>query len=731
MFFSPLQKRSFILFISVLTFLTVSAIGIYWAHLSQALIEKEHDILLNQIATTQASSIERRLTLSLAATQVISQEVIQAHGDLSNFDRIAENTLSSIGGINNLQLAPDGVITKIFPLEGNESAIGLNILKHPVYREATLHSIKNKKLMVAGPFQLVQGGIALLGRNPVFLMDQNGQETFWGFVSAMIYLDDLLQSTELYRLADQGYLFQLSRIPPESKEAIVFVEPIKAFVGSTVTAPITIPSGNWTLTIGRNQGLDTQYITQWYLISFLIGLLSATFVYYLLRYPLKLQSLVDIKTAELHKLAYTDPLTHLPNRRLLMDKMKEAVLNIHKSHTAFIYFDIDNFKRINDSIGHDVGDYILCCAAERIQQNLQENDLVGRLGGDEFGVLLHNIKDKEQVKEWLNRLNETIKKAIIIKQKEHFISMSFGIVLMPEDGDNIVSIMQNADMAMYHAKHLGKDQYCFYSHSMKEKTLNRIHWEDDIQSAIHHREFILFYQPLFSIGKKQVIGAEALIRWNHVDKGMVAPDQFIPIAEETGQILEIGYWVIREACDYIQSRSERNLPPLTIQINLSPLQLSDPHLLPYLIQCLIETNIDPKLLGIEITETALLHDITLATQVLNKIKAMGIGIAIDDFGIGYSSLKLLKDLPFDILKIDRLFIFELETNPDDQRIVEAIIAMSHKLGLQVIAEGIETNEQLIQLQEFQCDSGQGYYLGRPVPKDDFEKKLEQPIINHV
>ena len=718
----PHMQQTQIVFVSILVFIVITLTGSYWTQVSHDLLDKEQDILLNQIATTQASAIERRLTLSLAATHVLAQELIRGKGTFENFDTYAKNTIESIGGVANLQLAPNGIISQIYPLSGNEKAIGLNILEHPIYREATQDSIREQKLMVAGPFSLVQGGVALLGRKPVFIKNKANEEVFWGFVSAMIYLDNLLDTTELQQLGGKGYLFQLSRTLNESGETIVFVKPARPFSAQTVTVNVVIPNGNWQLILGRTQTMKSFTLVDGYLISLVLGIFIAFATYAVLLQPSRLRVIVQQKTAELHKLAYTDPLTALSNRRLFTSQMETLIASAQDSPkiTAFAYFDIDNFKQINDSIGHDVGDQVLYIAAQRLQESLQPGDSAARLGGDEFGVILRDISDPASIENWCYKVIKAMKPAFIIADQEYFISMSFGIVLIPQDGDNLVSLMQHADMAMYHAKHLGKRQFCFYHPSMKENTLQRIHWQEDLRQAILKDQFDLFYQPQINTQTNTIVGAEALIRWHHPTRGLVFPDEFIGLAEETGQIIEIGYWVIQQVCGYIQRRQQQDLPPLTIYINLSPLQLGDPKLRLFIRDTLAQTHINPIYLGIEVTESTLLNDLELASSMLMEFKNMGINIALDDFGTGYSSLKLLKDLPFDNLKIDRSFVMDSDDNAEDRQIIAAIIAMCHTLNLKVTAEGIETATQLDRLNQLACNFGQGYLISRPITEHEFE-----------
>lgn len=293
--------------------------------------------------------------------------------------------------------------------------------------------------------------------------------------------------------------------------------------------------------------------------------------------------------------------------------------------------------------------------------------------------------------------------------------------MIPEHGYDLVTIMQNADMALYHAKQQGKNQFALYTESMKVNTHNTIKAEDDFSNALKNKEFVLFYQPQFDLSNSQVIGAEALIRWQHPEQGLIFPNDFIPLAESTGEIVELGHWVIKTAIQYLANRKQAGLPDITIHINLASQQLADPEFVERIEQWLEDYQVEAKLLGFEITETDILEDIELAKSLLQRLKNMGVCIAIDDFGTGYSSLAQLKNLPADLVKIDRNFVRDILDDENDRNIVEAIIAMAHKLNLKVLAEGIETQQQWQMLADFQCDYGQGFYVSKAVPEDEFNR----------
>lgn len=710
--------------ISSIVFCLITVFGIYWTNVSNQAIVKEQTMLLNGISRTQASVLERRLSLAFTSTQILANEVEQHGGEFSEFDNYAKNLIQSIGGIASLQLAPNGVIEKIYPLKGNESAIGLNIFDNPKYREAALTAIKNHTIIAIGPVELVQGGVAVISRAPVYLHKGTQRELFWGFVSALINLKDMLDSTRLNELANEGYQYTISREHADNKQNIIFAHSKDPLTSTVSTTKIHLPVGVWKLSISRSidSRLKDRLISGY---SFSIGtaFFLALALYGILIQPFRLRTLVREKTEELQNLAYRDPLTQLPNRRYLNDNLPSILYNNQRNRrlSAFIYFDLDNFKRINDTIGHDIGDKVLAIVAMRLNKLRGSLDKVVRLGGDEFGILLNNVVDTNDVREHAERILEQINTPLKVDSREFLLSTSLGIAMVPEHGDSLVTIMQNSDMALYQAKQQGKNCYVFYSDEMKNQALKLVEFEQSISQAIHDNELELYYQPQFDLKTKQVFGAEALIRWNHPERGLIFPNEFIPLAETTGHIIEIGHWVIENGIAYLARRREQGLPYILLHVNLSSLQFSDPELVSKVGMLLDKYQVPAKWFGIEVTETSLLKDIELAKSLLQTLKDMGICIAIDDFGTGYSSLGQLKNLPVNLLKVDRSFVMDLETDPADRKIIEAIIAMAHKLGIKVLAEGIETKAQWDMLASFQCEFGQGFYVSKAIPEDDFNK----------
>lgn len=723
-------KQPSAIIISCIAFCIIALFGTYWTQSTNDSIIDQQKSFLHGLSRTQASILERRLSSAFTSAQILAFEVEHNDGDSRWFEEYANTLIKSIGGIESLQLAPDGIIQKIYPLKGNESAIGLDIISMPQLREEAMLAIKDKRLFALGPVPLVQGGVAVISRAPIFLYRGTQREVFWGLASAVIYVDNLLEATQLQQLKNEGYQYSLSRKHAGTNESIILSSTSAPLTDIQASTDLILPVGTWTLSISKTLGaqLTARRITG-YAISLLVAFLLSIALYAILIQPLRLRKLVKEKTTELQQLAYQDPLTGLPNRRYLQDRLPSTLYSNQKRKriSAFIYFDLDNFKRINDTIGHDVGDKVLALVADRLNKLKGRSDLVVRLGGDEFGILIGDINDQKEAETHANKILESIRAPLKMDSKEYILSTSLGIAMIPEHGYDLVTIMQNADMALYQAKSKGKNQFSFYTEKMKISTHNLIQVEDDLSRALQENEFELYFQPQFDLKTNQVFGAEALIRWNHPEKGLIFPNDFIPLAENTGQIVALGYWVLENSIKYLAKREQEGRPDILLHINLASKQLCDPHFVILVQELLIRYQVSATSIAFEITETSILEDVHLARNLLQKLKDMGISIAIDDFGTGYSSLAQLKNLPVDLLKIDRSFVMDLEKDPDDRKIVEAIIAMAHKLNIKVLAEGIETRAQWKMLAAFQCNFGQGFYVSKAVTEDEFNQGM--PIVH--
>jgi len=415
--------------------------------------------------------------------------------------------------------------------------------------------------------------------------------------------------------------------------------------------------------------------------------------------------------------AYHDLLTGLPNRSLFKDRLGQAMVYAkrHGQTMAILFLDMDHFKMVNDTHGHLVGDGLLQALAQRLRGCLREGDTLSRIGGDEFMLLLPHIRSRDNAAYIAQKIIASLKKPFTVEGHELFAGMSIGIAIYPEDGDNIETLIKHADIAMYHAKDHGRNDYKFFTQDLHKSFTGRLAIENEMRHALEKKEFEVFYQPQISVQSQRIRGMEALIRWNHPTRGLVSPNDFIPIAEESGLISPISEWVMDAACQQAKTWRDAALPPITMAINLSARQIEHPQFVDKFIHCLKKFMVDGQGIEIEITESTLMRDMDGAISKLRKLAELGVEISIDDFGTGYSSLSYLKKLPINTIKIDRSFIHDLTDQiTHGSTIVAGIAAMAKGLKLKVVAEGVETQEQLDYLQTLGCDTYQGFFFSRAV-----------------
>jgi diguanylate cyclase (GGDEF)-like protein len=435
--------------------------------------------------------------------------------------------------------------------------------------------------------------------------------------------------------------------------------------------------------------------------------------------------------AKIQYLAGHDGLTGLPNRTLFSELLNNAIHNARRYQHFFavLFIDLDRFKIINDTLGHDAGDELLKEVSARLTQTLRASDIVARLGGDEFVVLLQEISDATQAASAARKILSAVIKPVPIAGQQCRVTASIGICLYPTDAQDEQTLMKNADVAMYRAKAEGKNAFYFYSLDMLTQSLERLALETSLRHAVERNEFLLHYQAKLDLKTGQITGVEALLRWQHPDLGMVSPLQFIPLAEETGLIVPIGKWVLKTACMQNMQWQQRGLPPVRIAVNISTRQFADDSLLQDITGALADSGMAPELLELELTESMVMQNHARAAKVLLAIKQLGVRLAIADFGVGYSSLAQLRQFPFDILKVDRSIIRDLNQSSDDQAITQAIIAMGKTLSLTVVAEGVETAAQEDFLRDNACDETQGYYFSKPITSNEFAEFLEQHVVS--
>jgi diguanylate cyclase (GGDEF)-like protein/PAS domain S-box-containing protein len=947
---------------------------------------------VDSIVADRVHAIQSTIERALSSTYALSALVHQAGGEFSNFESVAGEMLRLYPGVTVLGLSPGGVIRQVAPLVGNERSIGFNQLADPVQGEEARRAKQTGKLTLAGPMNLVQGGLGLVGRLPVYLSvlperpSQDNVPQFWGFVYVVIRLPQAMAGSGMAQLAEQGIAFELWRDHPVTHvRQSIHASGLQALV-EPVDRNVHVPNGRWVLSAAPINGwgdpaglflkaalaflfsailagaaqllmqlkrqerrleslvgertreiyatqnklqatldaipdlmfelgldgtvydcrtppalhLDIQpnrYIgskavdvlppdaaftvgaalaeaqqtgrseggvlalpftqgEQWFEISvarktragelqhkgesrFILlarnitqrvqaeldlriaatsfnaqdGMAITNAQRRLLRcnsaftqitgyteadlkgqslnilnsdrhnrdfyqamwdrvdttgtwsgevwnrrkngdiYP-DARSITVVKDAhgrvthyvntfhditqrkateeEINQLAFYDPLTHLPNRRLLMDRLRQVLALGTRSHHfgALQFIDLDNFKALNDSLGHDIGDLLLQQVAGRLTECVRATDTVARLGGDEFVVLLTQLSThREEAAAHAEAVGEKMRHAITqpyqLETHEHQLSASLGITLYQGMDSNIDELLKQADLAMYQAKAAGRNTLRFYDPQMQAVVNARVALEADIRRALLLQQFQLYYQVQVD-AQGLPVGAEALLRWQHPLRGMVPPNDFIPLAEDTGLILPLGHWVLQQACTQLYAWSQQaHTRQLTLAVNVSARQFRQPDFVASVLQVLDSTHAPARLLKLELTESLLVNDVEDTIAKMHALKVRGVGFSLDDFGTGYSSLSYLKRLPLDQLKIDQSFVRDLLTDANDAAIARTVITLGHSLGLAVIAEGVETAEHQTFLALAGCDAYQGYFFGRPVPHAEFERSLKK------
>jgi diguanylate cyclase (GGDEF)-like protein/PAS domain S-box-containing protein len=757
--------------VAVLVFLlaTVISASLIW-YLERQQLETARANVYG-LAQDHARATHENVDRALSATYALAAVVHQGHGTVDNFNEVATRMMPFYPGVSVLILAPKGVISHAFPLAGNEKAIGLDLLKDPSMRNEARRARDTGKLTLAGPFELIQGGLGAAARLPIYMTTPEGQSEFWGFANVVLRFPQVLASAHLPKLAERGLDYKLWRIHPETGQRQIIFESRSDPLIDPTEDTIEVPNGSWTLSVAPQQGWGnpTRII-----VRGLFGLLFSGLVAYLAMllirqraYKISLETQVIARTAdireskiqlaatldaipdllfemdldgrylychspesellaapikdmlgktvlqvlppeaahivltalqqahekgltrgqqfalnlpdhthwfelsvsakpvtagqeprfivisrditgrkqaeqEVQQLAYFDALTGLPNRTLLNDRMAHTLAEAARRHESLVlmFLDLDHFKNVNDTLGHRVGDELLVTLAGRMQAVMREQDTVARQGGDEFILLLPNT-DGDGAAHVAEKLLRTISQVIQIDQHELTVTPSIGIAQYPQDGADLETLTQHADIAMYRAKQSGRNGYQFFTTEMQVHAARSLRLENALRRALERDQLSLHYQPQLSLTSGTIVGVEALLRWQQPELGQVSPAEFIPIAESSGQIQEIGEWVLRTATRQAKQWMDQGLPPMTVSVNLSAVQFRHPDIAALVAQVLAEAQLPAQYLMLELTESAALHDPLGAIAVLERLHQQGVRISIDDFGTGYSSLSYL------------------------------------------------------------------------------------------
>jgi diguanylate cyclase (GGDEF)-like protein len=639
------------------------------------------------------------------------------------------------------------VVQLIEPLEQNRAAQGFNVYSNPIRKESMLYSKYNQAAAASNILQLVQSendepGFLIF--SPVFRSVGSDEESLSnpqflsGFVVGVFLVSEIIEQTfedELIKFIDI-YIYENNNPADKVYGNESIFKAMLNNLGQNYVFDFSFAGHYWTfnLHIDETYVLNTQVQSS---LSFLFteavfGMLAVFVILTAFGRQEKLRFLVNQRTkelkeanTELENYAFYDSLTALPNRRFFTDLLELALARAEQEEStlAVIFMDLNRFKQVNDGLGHECGDQMLKEVALRFNQVIKGQHVLARIGGDEFTLLIEGDPTKEQIVDLGQELLASLQKPIDVSGRLLMTSASAGVAVYPKDGTGLADLMRGADTAMYHAKHSGLE-LCFYSEQLLSKVSQQLFLDTELPHALAKNELQLYYQPIVDLTSLKSIGAEALLRWNHPTSGLISPAHFIPAAEASGEIVPIGYWVVEQACETLARWCERHPAFQKISVNVSARQLQEDNFFAVVKEIIERHAVAPERLQFEVTETSLMRNATQAIQALSKLKALGVKIAIDDYGTGYSSLRYLKMLPVDVLKLDRAFIQGMGSQSHDFAIVKSTIYLANELGIQVIAEGIEKQSQVDILQSIQCEMGQGFLFSKPIPEKEYLATLE-------
>ncbi|WP_162463395.1 bifunctional diguanylate cyclase/phosphodiesterase [Paenibacillus psychroresistens] len=646
----------------------------------------------------------------------------------------------------NYYIAPAGTVKFIYPVEGNESFVNFDLLHDPreMIKRQLERAFQSKAITVNGPFKLAQGNNGLVARKALYR-----DNTFWGFVSVGLDLDDILNKSEMVQTNNHDSVLAV-RIPGHP----AFYGSDSVFQGKFFLNTLVLAEGEWEVAAQPNPDRIKEVHLQILLMrlgSYLTLLLVFGFFTSILYQRNKLKLKVASRTQELlltneylisvnkelisgelelrkseqrfSYMAYTDALTNIPNRVRFHSRLDEVLQQLRDEEAlqsaTVLYFDLDDFKLVNDTYGHYMGDLLLKEIAKRIQQVELPIDLFARLGGDEFALLLIEQQGEEQICRVVENMLSLLKDPCDLGGQEYYVALSIGIARYPTGGKTVEELFKSADIAMYEAKKAGGSSYKFFNRRMESDTIAKMELVSHLRQALERKELLLHYQPQVDCLKGQIIGVEALLRWNHSTKGYISPATFIPLAEEMGIIIPIGDWVLQQACNQMKIWHDAGLPRIKLAVNLSVKQFQDEQLVDKVRMILQQTGLEAKYLELEITENIGMKDEELG--ILRELRQLGVSISVDDFGMNYSSLSYLKRFPVTKIKLDQSFIRGIQTDEKDRAMIKTMIFLAQSFGLEVIAEGVESLAEAEYLLENGCSQIQGYYFYRPTEVDGLEE----------
>ncbi|MDO6595171.1 bifunctional diguanylate cyclase/phosphodiesterase [Neptuniibacter sp. 1_MG-2023] len=675
---------------------------------------QKHQAFVNLL--TLGARLEGAINSHLVVLRGLKAEIaINSDITQSEFARLVDEYLQTQLSISHIALAPDLIITNIYPVLGNESALGVDYRDVPDQFVTVQESVINNQVILTGPVDLVQGGSALIARVPVFIGVK--RDILWGLISVVINDKELFANAGLHEKL-WGLDIAIRGKDGKGSEGAVFFGHASTFDNDPVIVDVFLPLGKWQLAASAKGGwqVSLQEIIYFWAAALLVSLVTAMATYLIAsNYR---EKLVAIDTAN-YRASY-DGLTGLSNRYHFTQRFKK-IINEHQRHGnifALFFIDLDYFKEVNDNWGHHAGDELLRLFSQRMGHIVRSDDLIARLAGDEFVIVLNDIETATQAELLAEKLQLELGEPYLIGGQYLSVTHSLGIAIYPQDGQSADVLLQNADRAMYEAKRSGKNRIYFFNDELSLEVKRHVQVHNEILDGIRRGQFQLYLQPIMSLKDRKISKCEALIRWFHPERGVVSPVDFIPIAEQTGAIRALGDWVLEEACHLSNQLTERGID-VQIAVNRSVAEFFPKDAVERWLNIIDQYEVDHHKLVFEITESLLMDGGGSQLDKINQLREQGIAFAIDDFGTGYSAINYLRHYPVDFLKIDRSFVTDIMDDVQDRTLVEVIIKMGQTLGIRVVAEGVETKEQLAMLDEYGCDFIQGFYLGKPLPFDEF------------
>lgn len=668
-----------------------------------------------QLMVALATKLEGRLQANLAVG-IGFQAQIAVLGDLDQegLNVLAERLIDPALNIRHVALAPDLVVSAVYPLEGNEAAIGLDYRNNVKQREAALKAMETNHLILAGPLELVQGGGShLIARFPVYVADGKP----WGLIALVIRADELFADAGLLD-AQENYQLALRGRDGRGKAGAVFFGELQLFYQKVKTKMIEVPGGAWQMAIRPRSGWGvSQRIYIVYSAMALLFALLAGAVAFSLRRSM-LMRLAHVR--HLEHLSAIDPLTRISSRYQFKRDLAAQIARSKQDGDGFtlVFIDLDHFKEVNDGLGHARGDELLVAMADRIGACMQRGDLLSRMGSDEFVGVFSGVNSSVEIERRAEDIMAAINEPINVGGFELTITSSIGVAVYPADGEDGETLIRHADRAKFESKRSGRNTLYFFNASMRNEADRYIELTSAIKAGLQNDEFEVYYQPIYDVRKKAYPRCEALMRWRRADQSMVSPAEFIPIAEQSGLIIELGAWLADEVFNCYQIMQAAELP-IKISINRSAHEFGSLRHTRHFINLQKKRGVPPDHITLEITESLLMSDNRTKSDSFQLLKEHGFQFSIDDFGTGYSAINYLRKYPAETLKIDRSFIRELGETQQADMLVKVIIQLAQALGIAVVAEGVETQAQLEILQAMGCDYIQGFYLARPMPQADF------------